>query len=126
MKKIFSFLVIALSLSTTSALAQNGGQMQQMQKQYLKDSVHLSDAIVDSVMAVRTEYRPQMREIFTDQSASSADKESKMQTIRDQMEARYKTIGLTDDQIKMIREHDQRIRAQMRNRANGGGVGNGK
>ena len=99
-------------------------RMQQMQQQFLKDSVHLSGVMVDSVMAVRTEYRPQMREIFMDQSASAADKASKMQTIRDQMEARYKTIGLTDDQIKMIREHDQRMRDQMRNRS-GGGVSNG-
>jgi hypothetical protein len=51
---------------------------------------------------------------------SDTEKQSKMQTIRSEMEARYKTIGLTDDQIKMIREHDQRMREQMRNR-NGGG-----
>jgi len=37
------------------------------------------------------------------------------------METRYKTIGLTDDQITMIREHDQRMRDQMRNRMNNGG-----
>jgi hypothetical protein len=91
--------------------------MQQMMKQYLKDSVHLSDAMVDSVTAVRTEYRPQMREIFMDQSMSAADKETKFNDIRTQMEARYRTIGLTDEQITMIRDHDKRMREQMRNRA---------
>ena len=100
--------------------------MQQMMKQYLKDSVHLSDVMVDSVMAIRTSYRPQMREIFTDQSLSDADKQSKMQTIRSEMEAKYKTLGISDEQITMMREHDQRMREQMRNRMNGGGVGNGQ
>jgi hypothetical protein len=126
MKKIISCLVIAIAFVATSAYAQNqnGGQMQQMQqmqRQYLKDSVHLSDAMADSVMAVRSEYRPQMREIFMDQSTSAADKEAKLQPIRQQMEARFKTLGLTDDQLKMIREHDQRMREQMRGKMNGGG-----
>ena len=122
MKKIFSLLVIALTLAATSfAQNQNGGQMQQMMKQYLKDSVHLSDVMVDSVMAIRTSYRPQMREIFTDQSLSDADKQSKMQTIRSEMEARYKTLGISDEQITMMREHDQRMREQMRSRGSGGG-----
>src|SRR3954470_19534700 len=120
MKKIIFCLVMALSLTATKAVfAQNGnsGQMQQIQRQYLKDSVHLSDAMVDSVMAVRREYQPKMREIFRD-SLSDADKKSKMQSLRTGMEARLKTIGLTDDQIKMIREHDQRMREQMRSRNN--------
>jgi hypothetical protein len=95
-------------------------EMQQAQRQYLKDSVHLSDAMADSVMNVRAEFRPQMRDIFMDQSMSATDKDAKMQTIRTEMEARFKTIGLTDDQIKMIREHDQRMRDQMRNRMNNG------
>jgi len=124
MKKIFSLLVIALTLAATSfAQNQNGGQMQQMMKQYLKDSVHLSDVMVDSVMAIRTSYRPQMREIFTDQSLSDTDKQSKMQTIRSEMEAKYKTLGISDEQITIMREHDQRMREQMRNRMNNGGGG---
>jgi len=121
MKKTILCLVIALSLlSTRSVFAQNqnGGQMQQMMKQYLKDSVHLSDAMVDSVMAVRMQYQPQMKQVFTDQSLSTDDKQSKLKSMRAEMEARYKTIGLTDDQITMMREHDQRMRAQMRNHAN--------
>jgi len=121
MKKTILCLVIALSfLSSKSVFAQNqnGGQMQQMMKQYLKDSVHLSDAMVDSVMAVRMQYQPQMRQVFTDQSMSDGDKQAKLKNLRTEMEAKYKTIGLTDDQITMIREHDQRMRAQMRNHAN--------
>ena len=121
MKKTILCLVIALSLLSSGSLFaqnQNGGQMQQMMKQYLKDSVHLSDAMVDSVMAVRMQYQPQMKQVFTDQSLSTDDKQSKLKSMRAEMEARYKTIGLTDDQITMMREHDQRMRAQMRNHAN--------
>ena len=123
MKKIVLCFVIALSLLSTKSVfaqAQNREQMQQMMKQYLKDSVHLSNAMVDSVMAVRMQYQPQMRQIFTDQSLSADDKQTKMKSLRTEMEARYKTIGLTDDQITMMREHDQRMREQMRNRSNSG------
>jgi len=124
MKKIIPCLVIALSLAAATSVFsqnQNGGQMQQMMHQYLKDSVHLSDAMTDSVMAVRMQYMPQMREIFRDQSTSTDDKKTKLQNLRTEMETKYKAIGLTDDQITMIREHDQRMRDQMRNRMNNGG-----
>jgi len=70
------------------------------------------------------QYQPQMRQIFTDQSISSDDKQTKMQSIRTEMETKYKAIGLSDNQIAMMREHDQRMREQMRNRMNkpsGGG-----
>jgi hypothetical protein len=65
--------------------AQNSDRMQQMQqawRTFLKDSVQLADPMIDSVMAVRTQYQPQMREIFMDQSASREDKQAKMQSLR--------------------------------------------
>jgi hypothetical protein len=123
MKKTIFFLVISLSLSAASPLfAQNDqrAQRQQMMKQYLKDSLQLSDALTDSVMAIRMEYTPKIREIFMDQSLSAADKESKIRDIRTQMQARYKTAGLTDDQIKKLADKEQRMREQMRNRMNNG------
>ena len=124
MKKIILFVALLLSFSATKLLAQNGGgQQQRMQamKAYLKDSVNLSDAMVDSVMAIRMQYQPQMREIFMDQSANDADKQTKLQTLRTEMEARYKAAGLTDAQIQQMREHDERMRAEMRNRMGNGG-----
>lgn len=124
MKKIMLCAAIMLSLCVTTTFAQNGSNNQQrMQalRSYLKDSVNLSDVMIDSVMAIRVQYRPQMRDIFMDQSASDADKQAKMETLRSEMEARYKTAGLTDAQIQQIRDHDARMRAEMRNRMNGGG-----
>ena len=70
MKKVILCIVVLLSLHTTKLRAQNGQQMQQAWHQYLKDSVQLSDVMVDSVLAIRTQYRPQMRDIFMDQSSS--------------------------------------------------------
>ena len=124
MKKIILFLAIVLSLNATKLLAQNDDRMQQMQqawRTFLKDSVQLADPMVDSVMAVRTQYQPQMREIFMDQSASREDKQTKMQGLRTEMESRYKSAGLTDDQVTAIRKHEDWMREQMMNRRNNGG-----
>jgi hypothetical protein len=124
MKKILLFLAIVLSLNAKKLSAQNGDRMQQMQqawRTFLKDSVQLADPMIDSVMAVRTQYQPQMREIFMDQSASAEDKQTKMQGLRTEMEARYKSAGLTDDQVTAIRKHEDWMRQQMMNRRNNGG-----
>ena len=124
MKKVLLLLVMIISLQATKSFAQNEDRMQQMQQQwrsFLKDSVQLSDALSDSVMAIRSQYQPQMREIFMDQSASQADKQAKMQGLRTEMDVRYKSAGLTDDNIAAIHKHEDWMRAQMMNRRNGGG-----
>ena len=121
MKKIILCIALLLSLGATKLLAQNGQQMQQAWQQYLKDSVQLSDVMVDSVLAIRTQYRPQMRDIFMDQSSSAADKQTKLQGLRTEMDVRYKSSGLTDDQIQAIHKHEDAMRAQMMNRMNNGG-----
>lgn len=126
MKKNLLYLLLACFLFTTSARAQPPGngdqkmQMQQMMKQFLKDTVQLSDVMVDSVMSIRASFQPQMREIFMDQSMSADDKQMKWQGLNTQMVAKYKELGLTDDQIKKIEDHDQRMRERMRNRMNNG------
>lgn|GEM_PF-1147498 len=119
MKKVILCLVITFSLTATKSVfsqSPGGGQMQQMMRQYLKDTVKLSDALTDSVIAVHREYMPQMRQVFMDQSLSVTDKEAKMQEFTTQMETRYRAMGLTDDQIKMIEERDKRLRERMKNR----------
>jgi len=122
MKKIILCLAILLSFSATKLLVQNNGQqMQQAWQSYLKDSVKLSDAMTDSVLAIRMQYRPQMRDIFMDQSSSAADKQTKMQSLRSEMDVRYKAAGLTDDQVQAIHKHEDDMRARMMNRNNGGG-----
>lgn len=121
MKKLILFLAILIAFAATRLQAQNMGNMQQAWRSYLKDTVKLADPMVDSVMAVRMQYQPQMREIFMDQSASDADKQSKMASLRTEMDTRYKGIGITDDQIQAIHTHEDEMRARMRARMNGGG-----
>jgi len=123
MKKLSFFLMIVITLAATRVQAQGMGNMQQAWRSYLKDTVKLADPMVDSVMAVRAQYQPQMHQIFTDQSASATDKQSKMAGLRTEMDTRYKAIGLTDDQIQAIHTHEDAMRAQMRARMNGGGGG---
>jgi hypothetical protein len=126
MKKLILLLVIFLSLQATRSFSQNNDRMQQMQQQwrsFLKDSVQLSDAMADSVTAIRAQYQPQMREIFMDQSASMTDKQAKMQGLRSEMDVRYKAAGITDDQIAAIHKHEDWMRQQMMNRMNNGGGG---
>lgn len=126
MKKLILLLVIFLSLQATKTFAQNGERQQQMQQQYrsfLKDSVQLPDATIDTVMAIRHQYQPQMREIFMDQSADMTSKQAKMQSLRTEMEGKYKAAGLTDEQITAIHKHDDWMRQQMMNRMNNGGGG---
>jgi len=113
MKKMILLLVIMASLNATKLVAQNMQGMQEAWQAYLKDTVKLAEPMVDSVMAIRSEFRPQMREIFTDQSSSSADKQTKMQNLRLAMDVRYKAVGLNDEQIQAIHQHEDRLRAEM-------------
>ena len=124
MKKLIVCLLFttALVLSKTEIYAQGGGgnrgQMREMMKQRLKDSVGLNDVQIDTVMAIREEMQPKMREAMSDQSMSEDDKKSKMEGMRKEMYERFTKAGLTDDQVKKIKEMDERMRQQMRNRKN--------
>ena len=121
MKKLILFLVIIISFSATKLHAQQNMKMQEAWKTYLKDTIQLASPMVDSVMAIRQEYRPQMRDIFMDQSASQEDKQTKMKVIRDEMDVRYKAAGITDEQIQKIHNYEDKLRAEMMNRQNNGG-----
>jgi hypothetical protein len=121
MKKLVFCLVIALAAFATSSFAQQGGGAERM-KQMLKDSLQLTDVQIDSVMAVRQQFQPQMRDIFMDQSMSQEDKRAKLADLNTQMKARYKAF-LSDDQIAKLDAMQQRMRAaRMRN----GGGGNNR
>ena len=120
--------MIVILLNSTKLLAQSGDKMQDFYKEYLKDSVKLSDALTDSVMAIRMQYRPQMRDIFMDKATTMADKQTKMQGMRTEIESRYKAAGLSDDQVQAIHNHDDAMMAKMQKRmgdnSNGGGGNN--
>ena len=113
----------ALFFTGTELFAQGGngdqkGQMKEIMKKNLKDSIGLSDVQVDSVMAIREEMQPKVKAVMKDQSLSEDDKKSKMEAIKKEMYERYTKAGLTPDQVKKIKEMDERMREQMRNRKN--------
>ena len=124
-KLILCFLVTAaLLLTQTEIFAQQNdnadqkGQLKEMMKQRLKDSVGLSDVQIDSVIAIREELQPKVKEIMKDQTLSEDDKKSKMEAIRKEIYERYTKAGLTEEQVKKIKELDDRMRGKMRNHAN--------
>ena len=120
MKKIILCVALLLSFGATKLLAQNGQQMQQAWQSYLKDSVQLSDVMVDSVMGIRSEYQPQFKETFMNQQLSEQEKTAKFNDIKSLMKTRYQKIGLTDEQISKIEEMDQRMHDRMKNKMNKG------
>ncbi|MBG9378691.1 hypothetical protein I5907_20835 [Panacibacter sp. DH6] len=120
MKKICSVvLVVALSFFALSASAQGGGQKGQMKeamRQRLKDSLNLSDVMIDSVVAIRQEMQPKMRAVMTDQSLQEGDKRTRMEAMKKEMYERLKNAGLTAEQVKKMKEMDERMREQMKER----------
>jgi len=125
MKKLIPCLTLILLFaapvfSQTPANADQKGKMQEMMRQRLKDSVHLSDVMVDSVMGIRSEYQPQFKETFMNQQLSEQEKTAKFNDIKSLMKTRYQKIGLTDEQISKIEEMDQRMHDRMKNKMNKG------
>jgi hypothetical protein len=75
-------------------------------------------------MSIRSQFQPKTREIFMDQSASQDDKRAKLQALRTEMDGRYKSAGLSDEQVEAIHNYESNMRKQImmrRNDDNGGG-----
>jgi len=127
MKKLVVSFVLALSLISITASAQNngGGGRREMMKQRLKDSLQLTDVQADSVSAIQREFQPRIRAIMMDQSLDQNAKTTQVQAIYEERRPRLKSV-LTDDQITKLEAMEQRMRAQMRQRMNNGGGGGGK
>ena len=129
MKKNLFSLLLALLLSATAVFAQqtqsqsdttpggrNQGQMMhEKYKMYLKDSVQLSSALVDSVMNLRMEFQPQLRDIYMNQSLSDADRQTRLGDIRIQQGAKYQQFGLTPVQVQRINDYDMRMSNRLQN-----------
>ncbi len=101
MKKLFAIATICL-LTTVAANAQMGQGREQMmaaQKQKLVDSLGVTPAIADSVMAVRMSYMMKQRDLRGDgQTPPTDDQKAQMKKMRDEMRTRLKAF-LTEDQI---------------------------
>ena len=122
MKKLIVCFVFAaaLFLTGTEIYAQGGGgdkaQMKETMKKKLKDSVGLSDVQVDSVVAIRQDMQPKMKAVMKDESLKDDDKKSKMEALKKEMYDRLTKAGLTPEQVKKIKEMDERMRNKMKNK----------
>src|SRR5437764_4729436 len=98
---VCTFILVTL-LTSVFSFAQNGtGTGSQMgdqathaaqMKQKLISELKMSEMQADSVVAINMSYRPQMRDIFQDQSLSQDEKKSRMKAVTEQADKRIEPI----------------------------------
>ena len=125
MKKISTLLLLAgLFLFSGRVMAQQGDREARMaaMKEKMKTDLKLTDMQSDSIAAISQSYRPQMREVFMDQSMSQDDKKAKMKSLSDSSDTRVKAI-LGDSLFAKYKDWQKANRPA---RMGGGGGGNGQ
>jgi ABC-type branched-subunit amino acid transport system ATPase component len=111
---VCAFFLVTL-LTSISGFAQTGdpaARAAQM-KQKLITELKMTDVQADSVVAINMSYRPQMRDIFQDQSLSDDAKKAKMKAINDQADKRIQPV-LGDPLFKQYQEWRAKNMQQMR------------
>jgi hypothetical protein len=109
-----AFILMALFTSAYS-FAQNGdpaARAAQMKQKLITD-LKMTDVQADSVVAINMSYRPQMREIYQDQTLSQDDKKAKMKAITDQADKRIHPV-LGDPLFKQYQDWRMNNMQQMR------------
>ncbi|MFT4155553.1 hypothetical protein [Parafilimonas sp.] len=124
MKKLLATMFAAAVLFTVSASAQppggggpGGGRMNEKVKQYLTDSLGVSAANTDSVLAISQRSMQQTRSIMQDESLSQDEKREKAKPIRDAAKEEMKKY-LTAEQIEKLEQKQMEWRPKR-----GGGPG---
>ena len=106
-------------------MAQQGDRDARMaaMKEKMKTDLKLTDVQSDSVAAINQSYRPQMREVFMDQSMSQDDKKAKMKSLSDSSDTKVKAV-LGESLFAKYKDWQKSNRpARM---GGGGGGGNGQ
>lgn len=121
MKRIITCFVLILAVCSfsTAYAQQDPAARAAAMKQRLIDSLKMTPAQADSVVAIQQEFRPQMREIYMDQSLSQEEKQAKAAPIMDAQNKRLQA-ALGDDMFKQYQAWYQKNRPQ---RGGGGGGG---
>ena len=86
-------------------------------KQRLQDSLKLSQAQADSVISIRNEYQPKIKEIMKDQALSKDQKKEKVKPLKKQMLARLKDF-LNEEQIRKLEQMEQEMRQGKKQKKN--------
>jgi len=115
---VCAFVLVALVTSSFS-FAQTGTQMGDQathaaqMKQKLVSELKMTDMQADSVVAINMSYKPQMRDIFQDQSLSQDEKKSRMRAITEQADKRIQPI-LGDSLFRQYQDWRMKNMQQMK------------
>jgi hypothetical protein len=131
MKKLFVLVAVFTTVLITNANAQGGNgngnfdpvamkaRYTERVKPLLIEKTKLTDAQADKVIDINFEARSKMRGM---RDLSEDERKKKMDDIQADVDKQYKTIPLTDDQIKAVDDFFVEMRKQMQQqRQNGGG-----
>jgi hypothetical protein len=111
---VCAFLLVTF-FTSVGGFAQSGDPASRaaQMKQKLITELKMTDVQADSVVAINASYRPQMRDIFQDQTLSEDDKKAKMKAITDQADKRIQPV-LGDPLFKQYQEWRAKNMQQMR------------
>jgi Spy/CpxP family protein refolding chaperone len=132
MKKLLVLVAVFTTVLMTNANAQQGNgnfDPAAMKARYLErtkpaliEKTKLTSEQADKVLDINWEARSKMRGM---RDLSQDERKKKMDDAQAEAEKQYKTIPLTDDQIKAVKDFFEEQRKQMQQqRQNGGGNGN--
>ncbi len=108
------FIFIAgLTVSASGFAQMNSDARMAQMKEKLKTELKMTDVQADSVAAINMSYRPQMMDIFQDQSLSQDEKKAKMKVIMDQADTRLQPV-LGDSLLAQYKDWRKKNMAQMR------------
>ena len=115
---VCAFVLVALVTSSFS-FAQTATQMGDQathaaqMKQKLVSELKMTDMQADSVVAINMSYKPQIRDIFQDQSLSQDEKKSRMRAITEQADKRIQPI-LGDSLFRQYQDWRMKNMQQMK------------
>ncbi len=125
MKKFLFIIAFMTTLGVMNASAQQGGgdpaamlaRMKERVKPQLIEKAKLTDVQADKVIEINFESRQQLRGL---KDLSEEDRKKKMDEVKAENNKKYKTIPLTDDQVKSVDEFFEEQRKNMqKQRSNG-------
>ena len=119
---VCSFILVALLTSVFSFAQTSSGTGSQMgdqathaaqMKQKLMSELKMTEMQADSVVAINMSYKPQMRDIFQDQSLSQDEKKSRMKAVTEQADKRIQPI-LGDSLFRQYQDWRMKNMQQMK------------
>lgn len=120
MKKLVLLIAVFVTLYSTNAAAQGGGdpaaraqQMKERTKPGLIEKVKLTDEQAEKVLDINLDVRQKMREFRDLTPEERKVKGAELDADRDK---RYKAIPLTDEQVKAVNAFFDEIRKQQMER----------